>query len=134
MEGMMSAHGLRITGIACAAVVLGLIMVAAAARAQTGAPPTDPTQGMSEQEMRLRIELLRRSMGFGGIFGPALQGWLNAPSAPSADPSDDSSAPDDCAHYNEYAARQACGVGDLWGADRIEEGRASQEERDWYDR
>jgi hypothetical protein len=129
----MSAHGLRITGIACAMVVLGLIALAPAAGAQTGAPPTDPTQGMSEEELRLRIELLKRSMGFGGIFGPALQDWLNAPSAPTTE-SSDSSAPDDCAHYNEYAARQACASGDLWGADRIEEGRASQEERAWYDR
>jgi hypothetical protein len=67
-------------------------------------------------------------MGFGGIFGPALQDWLNTPSAPAGD------GPDECGHYAEYAARQACGVGDLWGADRIEQGRATPEERAWYDR
>lgn len=83
---------------------------------------------MSEEELRLRIELLQRSMGFGGIFGPALQGWLNAPSAPSPAPGDD------CAHYTEYAAHQACGSGDLWAADRIQEDRASPEELDWYNR
>ena len=97
------------------------------AQAFAQAPPA-PEQGMSEEELRLRIELLERSMGFGGIFGPALQDWLNAPSGPSG------AGPDECAHYAEYAARQACGVGDLWGADRIEQGRATPEERAWYDR
>ena len=82
---------------------------------------------MSEEELRLRIELLQRSLGFGGIFGPALQDWANTPSAPA-------SGPDECAHYDEYAARRACANGDLWGADRIEQGRASPEERAWYDR
>jgi hypothetical protein len=73
---------------------------------------------MSEEELRRRIGLLKRSMGFGGIFGLALQDWLNTPSTSS-------SAPDQCAHYKEYAARQACANGDLWGADRIEQaGRA----------
>jgi hypothetical protein len=120
----MSARCLRVV-IACAVLVLGPIAIAPLAQAQAGAPPAQ--QGMSEEELRLRIELLKRSMGFGGIFGPALQDWLNAPSAPAGD------APDECAHYNEYAARRACAVGDLWGADRIEQGRASPEERAWYD-
>jgi hypothetical protein len=124
MDGAMSARCLRVA-IACAA--LALIAIAPTTQAQTGAPPPDP-QGMSEEELRLRIELLKRSMGFGGIFGPALQDWLNAPSAPSGD------GPDECAHYTEYAARRACANGDLWGADRIEQGRASEAERAWYDR
>ncbi|HEX5078125.1 MAG TPA: hypothetical protein VFV80_03170 [Geminicoccaceae bacterium] len=102
--------------------VLAVGVVGGAAFAQ--APP-----GMSEEELRLRLELLQRSMGFGGIFGPALQGWLEAPPAPSGD-----TGPDECAHYNEYAARRACANGDLWGADRIEQGRASEAERAWYDR
>ena len=122
----MSAAG-RCAGMACVMAVAGL-MTLAPAGAQTGAP-SDPGQGMSEEELRLRIELLQRSMGFGGIFGPALQDWLNSPSAPVQD-----AGPDECAHYNEYAARQACGNGDLWGADRIEQGRASEAERAWYDR
>ena len=129
----MRTLSLRVTAIAWG--VLGLIAIAPAAQAQApaGAPP-GPAQGMSEEELRLRIELLRRSMGFGGIFGPALQDWLNAPSLPAAGPSGDT-APDQCAaRYNEYAARQACANGDLWGADRIEQGRASPEERAWYDR
>jgi hypothetical protein len=118
----MSPRCLRVV-IACAVLGLGPIASGPLAQAQTGAPPD---QGMSEEELRLRIELLKRSMGFGGIFGPALQDWLNAPSAPG-------DAPDECAHYSEYAARRACAVGDLWGADRIEQGRASPEERVWYD-
>jgi hypothetical protein len=125
MEGAVSTRCLRLA-IACAVLVLGLGALAPLAQAQTAAPP-DP-QGMSEEELRLRIELLKRSMGFGGIFGPALQDWLNAPSAPAGD------GPDECAHYTEYAARQACANGDLWGADRIEQGRASEAERAWYDR
>jgi hypothetical protein len=120
----MSALFLRNIAIA-GALAFGLLAAAAAAQAQT-APP-DP-QGMSEEELRLRIELLKRSMGFGGIFGPAMQDWLNAPSAPAG------GAPDECAHYNEYAARRACANGDLWGADRIEQGGASEAERAWYDR
>jgi hypothetical protein len=114
----MSARCLRMT-----VLTLGLFAIASMSQAQTGAPPPEP-QAMSEEELRLRIELLKRSMGFGGIFGPALQDWLNAP-APASD---------DCAHYSEYAARQACANGDLWGADRIEQGRASEAERAWYDR
>lgn len=123
----MSAPSLRSMAIIGAMLALCLLAAAPLAQAQTGAPP-DPTQGMSEDELRLRIELLKRSMGFGGIFGPALHDWLNAPPAPAND------APDECAHYNEHAARQACANGDLWGADRIEQGRASEAERAWYDR
>jgi hypothetical protein len=118
----MSAGMFQMARLACAALAVGIMTGTGFAQA-----PPDP-QGMSEEELRLRIELLERSMGFGGIFGPALQDWLNAPSAPAGD------APDECAHYSEYAARQACGVGDLWGADRIEQGRATPEERAWYDR
>ena len=100
--------------------------VARTVHAQAG-PPDEATAGMSEEELRLRIELLQRSLGFGGIFGPALQDWLNSPSAPPAQS-------DPCGHYADYAARQACGAGDLWAADRIQEDRASPAERDWYNR
>jgi hypothetical protein len=124
----MRAHSLRGMAIAGVVLALGHFTIAPAAQAQTAAPP-DPAQGMSEEELRLRIELLRRSMGFGGIFGPALQDWLNAPSAPSGD-----TGPDPCAHYNEYAARRACVNGDLWGADASSRARASEAERAWYDR
>jgi hypothetical protein len=116
----MSACTLRTARLFCAALAVGVMAGTALAQA--------PDPGMSEEELRLRIELLQRSMGFGGIFGPALQDWLNTPSAPAGD------GPDECGHYAEYAARQACGVGDLWGADRIEQGRATPEERAWYDR
>jgi hypothetical protein len=125
---MSARRRLRRSG--CVAVVAGAIQMvlagAQAAHAQAG-PPTDPAAGMSEEELRLRIELLQRSMGFGGIFGPALQDWLNAPSAPPAQR-------DACGRYAEHAARQACGAGDLWAADRIQQDRASPEERDWYGR
>jgi hypothetical protein len=117
----MSAGILGMARQVCVALAIGIVTGTAVAQA-----PPDP--GMSEEELRLRIELLQRSMGFGGIFGPGLQDWLNAPSAPAGD------GPDECGHYAEYAARQACGVGDLWGADRIEQGRATPEERAWYDR
>ena len=127
----MSTKVLRF--FAASVVAIGLVFIGQSLSAQTGAPPTEPAQEMSEEELRLRIELLKRSLGFGGIFGPALQDWMNAPPAPQPGPSG-SSDPDNCSRYTEYAARQACGSGDLWGADRIEDGRASAEERAWYDR
>ncbi len=84
----------------------------------------EPSSGMSEAELQLRLELMQRSMGFGGIFGPALQDWLNAPSAPDHG----------CGGYTDYAARQACGAGDRWAADRLQQDRSTSEERDWYNR
>ncbi len=35
--------------------------------------------------------------------------------------------------YASHAACNAAAAGDLWGADRIENGTANQSERDWYD-
>ena len=35
--------------------------------------------------------------------------------------------------YESHGACNAAAAGDLWGADRIENGTASQSERDWYD-
>jgi hypothetical protein len=127
---MSARRLLRLAGPAGAALVAAAtwsVALTATAHAQAS-PPGDPNAQMSEEELRLRIELLQRSMGFGGIFGPALQDWLNAPSAPPA------AASDACGRYTEHAARQACGAGDLWAADRIEDDRASPEERDWYGR
>jgi hypothetical protein len=133
--------------VAAGATLAGAQM--AQAQAQS---PTDPSRGMTEEELlrgvpgeelppsmtdeepgpgiteeELTIELLQRSLRFGGLFGGLLEDWANSPSAPPA-------AEDACSGYAEYAAQQACGVGDLWAADRIEEDRASPEERDWYDR
>jgi hypothetical protein len=117
----MSAPSLRMA-IAGAMLVFALIAITPAAQAQTAAPP-DPAQGMSEEELRLRIELLRRSMGFGGIFGPAFAG-LAERASPLRRHRAGSMRP-----LNEYAVRRACANGDLWGADRIEQGRASEAER-----
>jgi hypothetical protein len=93
---------LRLCRLVCAAIGLtGLWSILPAgsqpARAQA-APPQDATQEMSEDELRLRVELLRQH------------------------------------GYAEHAARQACGAGDLWAADRIEQDRASPSERDRYNR
>jgi hypothetical protein len=128
---MSALDRLRLVRLGCAAGILAaaLTLLPGGARivhAQAG-PSDEAASGMSEEELRLRIELLQRSLGFGGIFGPALQDWLNSPSAPPAQG-------DPCGHYADYAARQACGAGDLWAADRIQEDRASPEERDWYNR
>ena len=40
-------------------------------------------QGMSDAELRMRMMLLQRSMGFGGIFRPAMDDSMRSPSAPS---------------------------------------------------
>jgi hypothetical protein len=64
----------------------------------------------SEAEQRLRVELLRRSLGFGGIFGPALQDWVNTPSLP-----------DECGGYSDPAACRAYKAGDGWAARRLQD-------------
>jgi hypothetical protein len=101
-------------------VVVGVLagMLAGVAPARAQAPQQDETAAISEGELRLRVELLQRSMRSGGPFGPALQDWLSAPSAPAA-------GSNRCSRYTASAARQACGVGDLWAADRLEQDRAS---------
>lgn len=99
----------------------GLLAGIAPALAQ--GPQQDETTAISEGELRLRVELLQRSMRSGGAFGPALQDWLSAPSAPAA-------GSDRCSRYTASAARQACGVGDLWAADRLEQDRSSGAARD----
>ena len=70
------------------------------------------------------MKLMQRSMGFGGIFGPLIAPLGKGGGSPS----------DKCAHYTEYAARQACKAGDGWAADRLERKESSPSERDWYNR
>ncbi len=81
----------------CAALAIGAALLAAgtAASAQSARPAGEPSaeesfasrqgQPMSDGERRLRMALLQRSMGFGGIFGPMIAP-LNRPSTggPSA--------------------------------------------------
>ncbi len=136
---LRAARGICAVAIAAGAVQ-GLL-AGAAVRAQAPAPdcppgwvcPQGPQQeqeappGMSEQEAQMRLQLMQRSMGFGGIFGPALQNWLNSPSAPPAED-------DACSGYTDYAAHQACGNGDLWAADRLQQDQSTPAERDWYNR
>jgi hypothetical protein len=98
-------------------------LLASSAPALAQAPQQDETTALSDGELRLRVELLQRSMRSGGAFGPALQDWLGAPSAPVA-------GRDRCSRYSAPAARQACGVGDLWAADRLEQDRSSGAARD----
>ena len=144
MSGERRLRGARAT---CAAVIVaGAVQVLLAgvqtARAQAPAPedcppgwvcPQGPQQeqeappGMSEQEAQMRAALMQHGLGFGGIFGPALQNWLNSPSAPAAED-------DACSGYSDYAAHQACGNGDLWAADRLQQDQSPSAERDWYNR
>lgn len=83
----------------------------------------------SEEELKLRIELLQRSMGFGGIFAPMLNG-LSSGNGSGADPRDE------CLRrgYTDYAACQAFKAGDGWAADRLQRRDSSGTERDWYNR
>ncbi len=143
MSGQRLSRGVRSTLAVVIAAGAAPILLAGAAPARAQAPAPDcppgwvcpqgpqqeqePPPGMSEQEAQMRLELMQRSMGFGGIFGPALQNWLNSPSAPPAED-------DACSAYSDYAAHQACGNGDLWAADRLQQDQSTPAERDWYNR
>ena len=85
-------------------------------------------QPMSDGERRMRIMLLQRSMGFGGIFGPLIAP-LNRPGAPRSAPTQKS-----CGSYSDNAACQAMRNGDRWAADRLQNKRSTPAERDWYNR
>jgi hypothetical protein len=80
--------------------------------------------GASREELELRMKLMQKSMGFGGIFAPLIAPLGKGGGSPS----------DGCARYKEYAARQACKAGDGWAADRLERKESSGSERDWYNR
>jgi hypothetical protein len=85
----------------------------------------NPNQGgPSEAELKLRMMLMQRSMGFGGIFGP-----LIAPLNKSG-----GSKQDECGQYTDYAACQAHKAGDGWAADRLQNKQSTPAERDWYNR
>lgn len=128
----------------CAALAIGAALLAAGAAAsaqttQTARPGGESSaeesfasrqgQPMSDGERRLRMALLQRSMGFGGIFGPMIAP-LNRPSAgrPSAP------AQKSCGAYSDHAACQAYRNGDRWAADRLQNKRSTGAERDWYNR
>jgi hypothetical protein len=85
-------------------------------------PQQQSPQGAAA-EQAFRRNLMMHSMGFGGIFGPALKKWVNTPSKA-----------DRCADYTEFAAKQACKAGDGWAADRLRDHQSTPEEKDWYDR
>lgn len=96
--------------------------------------PTPPSgqsgsqsQGMSEEEARLRMLLLQRSQGFGGIFSPLMQGLKQGGGKGR-------SSGNDCGPYTDYAACQAYKAGDGWAADRLQNRRSNPSERDWYNR
>jgi hypothetical protein len=99
--------------------LLALALVGGPALAQSGQGSGTPSQA----EMRLRLELMQRSLGFGGIFGPALRDWVDTP------PRDDG-----CGPYTDYAACQAHRAGDDWAAERLQQRRSTGAERDWYSR
>jgi hypothetical protein len=94
--------------------------------------------GMTEEQFRQMLQ--QRSTGFGGIFGPMLQGGGGSGGGGSVAPAGRAASPQaqreqQCANrYSDYAARQACKNGDLWAADRLQNKRSSGSERDWYNR
>jgi hypothetical protein len=95
---------------------------------QTQPRPQSPQGAQAEQAFRNSLTQQGIAGGFGGIFGPGLRKWLNTPSAPS------SGGGGECAHYNDYAAQQACKSGHGWAADRLENKQSDGAERDWYNR
>ena len=71
----------------------------------------------------------RGRAGGGGGGGPD---WEPTPGAPASSDGGSAPAAATCA-YSSYGACNAAAAGDLWGADRIENGSASRSERDWYE-
>lgn len=118
-------------------VLLLASFAATAQRAQSAEAPQEesfaarqaPGQ-MSDAERKLRMALLQRSMGFGGIFGPMIAP-LNRPGAGGGPPRP---AQKSCGAYSDYAACQAYRNGDRWAADRLQNKRSTGAERDWYNR
>ncbi len=84
------------------------------------APYQQPT-GASEAEMRMRMALMQRSMGFGGIFAPMIKGLIQ----PSA-------TDHRCDNYSDYGACQAAKVGEYWSADRLQNNQSSGSEKSWW--
>lgn len=113
----------RRVAVALAALLLGgALATTALAEGQRRQQPTQQPP-MSDAEAQLRILLLQRSMGFGGIFGPALKDWANTPSRDEG-----------CGRYTDPAACNAHRVGDDWAADRLQRHESTPAERDWYNR
>jgi hypothetical protein len=109
--------------------------------AAASTPAKKPAQAQRRQPSAADIRqaqavmgLMRQSMGFGGIFGGAINNsvgpktWGGGGGGGGGD-----SGGNPCEYYNEYAACQAHKNGDDWAADRIERHEASGSEKDWYD-
>jgi hypothetical protein len=95
-------------------------------------PPSSPSLSSpsgqpSQKELEARAALLQGSMGFGGIFGPTIKGFMNG----SGGSSPGSGA---CANYSDYGACQAHKAGEDWAADRLQNNQSSGAEKDWYNR
>lgn len=97
--------------------------------ADNNKPPTSKRspQQISDEEVRMRMMLLQRSQGFGGIFAPLMQGLKQGGGGGKG-------SAKDCGPYTDYAACQAYKAGDGWAADRLQNRKSTPAERDWYDR
>jgi hypothetical protein len=89
-------------------------------------PSRSASNGPSEAEMQMRIEMLKRSMGSAGIFTP-FANELRRPSPPANEPGGS-----ECEYYTSNAACNAHMNHDDWAAQDIENGRADGSTEDWY--
>jgi hypothetical protein len=118
MEVIMQAYKSLFVMVSVVAVLLtlgGQPTVAVAAGRPSAA---------SEAELQMRLMLLQQSMGFGGIFGPMLNGLRSG----------GGSSGNGCGSYTDYAACQAYKAGDGWAADRLQRKQSNGVERSWYNR
>ena len=88
---------------------------------QGATQPQRSPSGMSEAELRLRMALMQRSMGFGGIFAPMIKNMTKP-----------SPADHRCDNYSDYGACQAAKNGQYWAADRLQNHQSDPSEKSWW--
>lgn len=95
---------------------------AATANAQRR-PPT----AQEIREAQAVTRLMKQSMGFGGIFGGALNNSIGPSTWGKG-------GGNPCEYYPDPAACNAHKNGDDWAAERLQNNRSTGSERDWYNR
>jgi hypothetical protein len=115
----------RLAWFAIVAALSGIPAAPVHAQSSSGQQGAQQGQLPTDTERRLRMMLLQRSMGFGGIFAPTINGMMKGGSPDNG-----------CKRngYSDYAACQAYKSGNGWAADRLQRHESNGAERDWYNR
>src|SRR5262249_32001356 len=116
MEAVMQAYKRLLVMLSVGAVLLALgeqSTVAVAAGGTRTAP--------SEAGPMMRLMLQQRSMGFGGLFAPMLNGPRSGSDASGSG----------YGSYTDYTACQAYKAGDGWAVDRLQYKQSNGAERAW---